>query len=178
MQNLTTHARTLLALGVLVAIFLGGIAWAWSQVTEPFPEPLEVAKCTDQRVQAGERVRPEQVMVSVLNASDRAGLASDTMEQLGRRGFGEGDRGNAPESAATAAAVIWGSPDDPAARLVRSYLGRNVEFVDQPNEYPGVTIVVGTKFSGVKDGRKQVKADAEGSVCTPNQTDETEPPVD
>lgn len=172
MSSLSAHWRTALTLLVLSALFIGGVAWAWSQVTDPFPEALEVAKCEEHPVQVGERVRPEQVTVTVLNASERNGLAGTTMDDLTAHKFGRGDLGNAPAEAATAGAVIWASPGDPAARLVRSYLGGKVEIVEQPEEYPGITIVVGQKFRGVEKGRKRVQAETEGTVCTPTQSEE------
>jgi hypothetical protein len=178
-MDVSKHTRTLVTLGVLVALFLGGITWAWSQVTEPFPEPLEVSKCTAHPVQVGERIRPEQVLVTVLNASERNGLAGDTMDGLVDRGFGEGDRGNAPSSTTKrTGAVVWATPGDPVAKLVASYLGKDVRIVDQPSEYPGIVVVVGDSFTGVIDGRKAVTADAEGTVCTPAQEISDEPSAD
>lgn len=167
MSDLTARGKAALTLGVLAVLFLGGITWAWSEVTEPFPEPLKVAKCTDQPVQVGERIRPQQVLVSVLNASGRSGLAGSTMDGLMGFGFGEGDKGNAPEASATAPAVVWAKRDDPAAQLVASYLGNNVEIVEQSSFYPGITVVVGDDFPGVTKGRRGVTAAKEGWVCTP-----------
>ena len=122
---------------MLAVLFVASVAWAWSQVTDPFPEPLEVAKCTDQPVQVGERIRPQQVLVSVLNGSERNGLAGDTMDKLAGFGFGEGDKATLGPATASAAAVVWGKADDPAVRLVASYLGNDVKIVDQASSYPG-----------------------------------------
>src|SRR3546814_617523 len=163
-MDMTATARSVATLVVLGLLFVGGVAWAWSQVTEPFPEPTETPDCSQTVFTAGEEIVPGDVLVSVLNASDRDGLAGETMDRLAKFGFGEGDLGNA--SAIRDAAQIWTSePDGPVAQLLASYLGKDVKVVDQESTAPGVTIVVGDKFPGVTKGLKRPTAGAGGPVC-------------
>lgn len=158
-------AITLVALGV---IFLAGVGWAWSNVTEPFPEKAEPAPCTDTLIPAGDDLAPPQVMVTVLNAGGANGLASKTMDQLAEAGFGKGQTGNAPSSTGPVAAQVWASDADQAdALLLAAYLGKDVDVVDQPSGYPGITIVVGKRFKGVKNGPPTVTAKVDTYVCTP-----------
>jgi hypothetical protein len=160
--------RSALTLAVLAVVFLGSVAWAWVRVTEPFPEKVDTPPCTDTVIAEGEDVAPPQVMVSVLNAGGPNGLASQTMDRLIGQGFGEGQTGNAPRGTGPVAAQVWASdPGDPAAILVASYLGRDTEIVDRPSDYPGLTVVVGKRFDGVKKGRPTVTAQKDSHVCTP-----------
>lgn len=160
--------RSAITLAVLAVVFLAGVTWAWSNVTEPFPEKADPAPCTDTLIPEGEDVAPPQVMVTVLNAGGANGLAGSTMNKLVAFGFGEGDLGNGPTNAGPIAAQVWASdPGDPAAILLASYLGPDVEIVDQPSGYPGVTIVVGKRFKGVTEGRPTVTAQTDSYVCTP-----------
>ncbi|WP_036516769.1 LytR C-terminal domain-containing protein [Nocardioides sp. J54] len=160
--------RAALTLAVLAVVFLASVAWAWSRVTEPFPEKIQAAPCTDTLISAGEEVSPPQVMVTVLNAGGPNGLASRTMSRLERFGFAAGETGNAPSDTGPVAAQVWASdPGDPAALLLASYLGRNVDIVDRGSGYPGVTIVVGKKFKKVRKGRAAITAQKDSYVCTP-----------
>lgn len=160
--------RSALTLAVLGVVFVGGVAWAWSNVTQPFPEKVTAPPCTETVIAEGDDVAPPQVMVTVLNAGGANGLANTTMDRLVGHGFGEGDTGNAPNSSGAVRAQVWASDaSDPAAILVASYLGKGVKIVDEPSEYPGVTIVVGKQFGGVKKGKATVTAQADATVCTP-----------
>ena len=162
------HSRSALTLGTLAVIFLVGVVWAWSQVIQPFPEKVAAAPCTDTLIPAGDDVAPPQVMVTVLNAGGANGLAGQTLNKLEAFGFAKGRIGNAPARTGNVAAQVWASdPGDPAALLLASYLGRDVDIVDQPSEYPGVTIVVGKRFQGVKKGKAKVTAQKDAHVCTP-----------
>lgn len=166
--DLKAGNRSAMTLAILAVVFLASVAWAWSSVTEPLPEKVEAAPCTDTLIRAGEELTPPQVMVTVLNAGGGNGLAGDTMDRLVEIGFGEGDTGNAPADTGTVAAQVWASdPGDPAALLLASYLGRDVEIIDQPSGYPGVTIVVGKQFKKVTRGRASITAQTDSSVCTP-----------
>lgn len=160
--------RSAITLAVLAVVFLASVAWAWSRVTEPFPEKVQPAPCTDTLITKGEEVAPPQVMVTVLNAGGGNGLANQTMNRLIAFGFSEGSTGNAPADTGPVSAQVWSSdPGNPAAILLASYLGRGVQIVDQPSGYPGVTIVVGKRFKGVKKGRSTVTAQTDSYVCTP-----------
>lgn len=168
MEDLTARTRTGITLCVLAVLVVAGLVWGWSQVTDPLPEPLETSPCSTRSVRAGETVTPPQVMVSVLNASGRNRLAGDTMRDLTNRGFAFGELGNAPANATTSKAVIWAAPDDVGAQLVATYLRGKVDIVDQPSSRPGVTVLVGPKFAGVRDGTESLTAAEDGWVCVPN----------
>lgn len=159
--------RSAVTLAVLALVFVIGVAWAWSSVTEPFPEAEEQPACIETPVAAGDRVTPGLVHVNVLNASGTDGLASETMEALARRGFAEGATGNAAAPTGEMGAVIWtDDPDGPAAKLLQSYFV-NAQVVEQATAEPGITVVVGEGFPGIKAGRKGVKAESDGFVCSP-----------
>lgn len=160
--------RSAMTLAVLAVVFLASVAWAWSRVTEPFPEKIDPPPCTDTLIAAGEDVAPPQVMVTVLNAGGGNGLAGQTMNRLVSFGFAAGDTGNAPANTGPVAAQVWAKDSgDPAAILLASYLGKDVEIVDQPSGYPGVTIVVGKRFDKVRKGQPTVTAQKDSYVCTP-----------
>lgn len=167
-QDVKESSRSAITLVVLAVVFLAAVAWGWSRVTTPFPEKVEAAPCTDTLVSSGDEVAPPQVMVTVLNAGGANGLAGTTMDKLVGFGFGEGRTGNAPKDTGPVAAQVWAEdPGDPAALLLASYLGKDVDIVDQPSGYPGVTIVVGKRFKGVKKGKAAVTAQKDSYVCTP-----------
>ncbi len=165
-----TNARTRSAvtLAVLAVLFVIGTVWAWSSVTEPFPEAEEQPACLDSPVAAGDRVTPGNVVVNVLNASNTDGLAGETMDALVRKGFAEGSRGNTAAETSESGAVIWtDDPDGPAAALLKSYLGPGTGIIEQATAEPGITVVVGEGFPGIKDGKKGVEAKTDTTVCSP-----------
>ncbi len=162
------RARSAVTLAVLAVLFMVGVAWAWSTVTEPFPEKADQPACTDAAVDAGERITPGAVLVNVLNASSTEGLAGETMDALVRKGFAEGAKGNTSAPAGKSGAVIW-TPDtaSPAAKLLRSYFGRDTEIVEQSTAEPGITVVVGANFPGISDGKRAIKVAEDTAVCSP-----------
>ncbi len=162
------RARSAVTLAVLAVVFMIGVAWAWSTVTEPFPEKAEQAACTDSPVSAGERITPGAVLVNVLNASSTEGLAGETMDALVRKGFAEGAKGNTSATPGETGAMIWTTDtDSPAAKLLRSYFGRDTDIVEQATAEPGITVVVGASLPGIRDGKLGIKADEDTSVCSP-----------
>lgn len=166
-MDMTASARSAATLLVLALIFVAGLAWAWSEVTAPFPGHQSDPACTDTLFSAGEQIKPGDVLVSVLNASDRNGLASDTLNRLARAGFGRGQLGNAPSIHGSAAQVWTSEPDGPVARLVASYLGQDVKVVDRSSSAPGVVVVVGDEFPGVVKGSRQEAVEEDTTVCSP-----------
>ena len=162
------RARSAVTLAVLAVLFVIGTVWAWSSVTEPFPEAEEQPACLDTPVAVGDRVTPGNVLVNVLNASETDGLAGETMEALVRKGFAEGSRGNTRAETSESGAVIWtDDPDGPAAALLKSYFGPGTEIIDQATAEPGITVIVGEGFPGIRDGKLGVKAKKDSFVCSP-----------
>ena len=170
-MDIPARARSAATLAVLAVVFVIGVAWAWSSVTEPFPEKADQPACTDSPVTVGDRLTPGDVLVNVLNGSTTEGLAGDTMDALVRKGFGEGTKGNTTVKASSSGAVIWANDtDSAAAKLLKSYLGKGTEIEKRPTADPGITVVVGAGFPGIHDGRKSIKATSDGYVCKPPVT--------
>ncbi|SDC87457.1 LytR C-terminal domain-containing protein [Nocardioides lianchengensis] len=165
-------ARTATTLLVLLALLVVGLAWGWSAATSPLPESaVEVDDCTSTEVSEGDTVQVDQVLVSVLNAGKRSGLASRTMQLLVEQGFAAGDRGNAPDSVTVGKAQIWtDEPNSPAVRLVQSWLGRGVEVVPAPvtTTVSGVVVVVGDDFRDLSSaGRDKATSKVATTICSP-----------
>jgi hypothetical protein len=169
--DLLRRFRSLATLAVLAVLVLIGVTWGWSAVTEPLPESEDPPICEEVTVAAGEKVYPEQVTVSVLNAGTRQGLADSTMQALVNKGFAKGDNANAPSRADVAGAEIWtDEPESAAVALVASYLAKNGKGIVVTEQEPteiGINIVVGDKFGDVVKGRKAVTASVDTTVCTP-----------
>ncbi|WP_232679994.1 LytR C-terminal domain-containing protein [Nocardioides sp. R-C-SC26] len=167
-ESLTARARTALTLGVLGLVFVAGVVWAFGAATEPLPERADPPICISTRFQEGDLLRPGNVTVSVINAGDRAGLASLTRQDLVERGFDRGQLDNAPAGTQVRSVEIWTKdPENPAVKLVRSYLGGRVNVVDQDPVSAGVNVVVGNRFPGVRKGAAEVAVTSSASVCSP-----------
>ncbi len=161
-------ARTAVTIAVLGVILFVGAAWGWSSLTEPFPEAADPPTCVDRPIARGEKVYPDQVVVSVFNAGNREGLAGRTMQLLGEQGFGAGDSGNAPVGTRVAKVEIWTKdPRNPAVRLVASRFGPDTEVVRRSAAGAGVFVVVGDAFQKLVAGRKAVRALDDVEVCGP-----------
>ncbi|WP_203337437.1 LytR C-terminal domain-containing protein [Nocardioides limicola] len=169
MSNAMRSAATLAVLSVLVLL---AAVWGWQAVTAPVreevvetgPPPL----CVDRAVATGDRVTPDQVTVSVYNASGRAGLANSTLEALVEAGFAPGRTGNAPPGVEVRFVRIWAEdPQHPAVRLVARHLGNPVVRPNEGLDTPGVIVLVGAEFAGVEDGPASVPARFDALVCGP-----------
>lgn len=167
-MNLVPSMKSALTLGVLAVLLVLGVGWGVAQVTEPFPGKVDPPICVDRSFTAGDRIHPQDVTVSVLNASKREGLAGRTMSELVTAGFVEGQTRNAPDRTPVSRAEIWTTDaDNPAVRLVRSRLGRpEVVEKDDPGA-AGIVVVVGDDFEETVEGRPSITADADVVVCGP-----------
>lgn len=164
-------ARTAVTVAVLGVLLVLGAVWGWAAVTEPFPGKADLPTCVTRDVSAGDRIYPDQVVVSVFNAGTREGLAARTMQLLTDQGFAEGDSGNAPDSAKVATAEIW--TDDaanPAVRLVASRLGAGTKIVERKATGAGVMVVVGDGFDKLVKGREFARVTESASICSPPTT--------
>ena len=161
-------ARTAVTLAVLGGILLLAAAWGWSALTDPFPGKADLPTCVTTTVPQGEKVYPNQVVVSVFNAGTREGLAGRTMQLFTDQGFVEGDSGNAQARARVRTAEIWtDEPRSPAVLLVASRLGPNAKVVRRHAAGAGVVVIVGDAFKKLRDGRKAIKASADTKICSP-----------
>ncbi len=167
-MSLVPSLKSALTLGVLALLLVAGVSWGFAQVTEPFPGKVDPPICVDTSFPAGERIYPQDVTVSVLNASKREGLAGRTMAELVSDGFAEGQVRNAPEGTAVPRAEVWTTDkDNPAVLLVRSRLGQ-AEVLEKPNPgAAGIVVVVGDEFKEAFEGRPSIKADHDIVVCGP-----------
>jgi hypothetical protein len=160
-------ARSGLTLAVLAALVVLGGLWGWSALTQPFPGRTQPPKCLPTTVQEGQRVFPEQVTVSVYNASERNGLAGSTMAEFANAGFAEGSTGNAPPKAQVVRAQIWTTtPESPDVRLVAGHLGP-ARIVRKDGPGVGVTVLVGPRYEGLVKGPRSVRAAKETEICSP-----------
>jgi hypothetical protein len=165
MREGARSAVTIVVLGTILAI---GAVWGWRAMTEPFPGKADASACVTQAVQRGEKVYPDQVVVSVLNAGNREGLAGRTMGLLVDEGFREGDSGNAPKRARVTRAQIWtADPSSPAVALVASRLGPGTKVVRRRTAGAGVVVVVGDGFKRLTKGRELVVAKRDAQICSP-----------
>lgn len=167
LQDASPRLRAAVTLAVCAVLVLIAGLWGWNAATSPFPHKTAAAICEDTEVKAGAKVFPAEVVVNVLNASKRSGLAGRTLGELRDQGFVTGDSGDAPAKAKVPRAQIWTStPNNPAVRLVNSWLRAKVvkrSYAD----IPGVVIVVGAKFDGVRGGKKSVVSPTDATVCSP-----------
>jgi hypothetical protein len=119
-------------------------------------------------LQAGDRVAPPKVTITVLNASDRVGLAERTMSDFEDQGFGPGQVGNAPKGVVVHYAQIWTRHrNDPAVRLVSSRLGPHAAIVARKHKGPGVVVVVGPQFEKLVEGKQSTKVTRPTTICSP-----------
>lgn len=169
MAQPVVHVRTATTLVVLALVLVIGGAWGWSALTEPFPGRAEAPACSLRPVAPGDKVYPEEVTVSVLNAGSREGLAGQTMQLLEDEGFDQGDSGNAPSGTHIETVEIWtDDPQSPAVRLVASRLGDTVGIVNRDATAAGVVVVVGDGFSSLSKGRGSMVALEDGAICSPS----------
>jgi len=167
-MTLLPSLKSALTLGVLAVLLVIGVSWGFAQVTEPFPGKVDPPICVDTSFPAGERIYPQDVTVSVLNASKREGLAGRTMAELVADGFDEGQTRNAPDKTPVTRVEIWTTDkDNPAVLLVRSRLGQ-AEVLEKPDPgAAGIVVVVGDDFEETFEGRPSIVADVDIVVCGP-----------
>jgi hypothetical protein len=165
---MAARTRTLVTLLALAGVLLLSAMWGWSQVTEPFPGKVDPPPCVERTLAKGEKVFPQDVLVNVLNAGERNGLASSVLKQLQDAGFSSGTTRNAPKSVQVGKAEIWSkNPDGPDTQLLKSWLGAGTKVVTRGGQYPGLVVVVGDAFHQTAHGKKNLRATAPATICSP-----------
>ena len=168
-MKLVPSMKSGLTLAVLALLLVVGVSWGFAQVTDPFPGKVDPPICVDTTYPADERIYPQDVTVSVLNASKRDGLAGRTMAELLEDGFHEGQTRNAPDKTPVTRAEIWTTDaDNPAVLLVRSRFGQ-AEVLEKPDPgAAGIVVVVGDDFEETFEGRPSIVTDHDIVVCGPS----------
>ena len=165
---MSQRTRSAITLSVLAVLVVGAAIWGWAAATQPLPGKVDTAACETRTVQAGDKIYPQDVTVSVYNAGSREGLAGRVMQALVDAGFGQGTDANAPGSAKVSVAQIWTTePDSPAVALVASTLGRKTDIERRSGLGPGVTVVVGDGFTQIGHGKSAVVVKKDATICSP-----------
>jgi hypothetical protein len=167
-NELNARLRTAITLAFLTVLLCGGVAWGFTQMTKPFPGKVDPPLCVDTTFEAGQELFPQDVTVSVLNASKREGLAGRTMQLFVDAGFARGQTTNAPTGTEVPLAEIWVSdPANVGAKLVRSRLGQVAVRTEPNNPAVGVTVVVGDQFGELRSGADSLLLKDAAVVCSP-----------
>lgn len=162
--------RSALTLVVLTGLLAAGLVFGWKSLSSPLPsgDPDTAAgpTCTDD-LQPGDTVRTSDVTVSIFNAGTRSGLAQQTLAELTAREFIAGDIGNAPATFdVRVVRVLAPRKDDPAAVLVALQFGPNTLVQATPDDLgPGVDVVVGDGYDGLRKAPRRLEASTSGSSC-------------
>ncbi|HEX3929654.1 MAG TPA: LytR C-terminal domain-containing protein [Nocardioides sp.] len=167
-MNLSLHVKTLITLAILAALLFIGVTWGWAALRTPFPHSTTTKTCYPTTLKPGDRVSPPKVTVTVLNASDRAGLAERTISDFEDQGFGPGSVGNAPKGTVVHYAQIWAhNRQNPAVQLVASRLGPHAAIVAKKYSGPGVVVVVGAQFQQLVEGKQSTRVTKAVTICSP-----------
>ena len=110
------------------------------------PEQIELT-CPDP---GAVPLEPGEVTVTVLNGTNRSGLAGDVTEQLGERGYGVETPGNT-RRADGPATIVHGPEGYLAARSVGAQLQETQLQLDEELEGTAVTMLIGDGFAGLQD---------------------------
>jgi hypothetical protein len=161
------YVRTSVTLGVLALILLLGVARGLEAVSQPFPKGEEAPICVETALSRGDILRVGGITVNVINAGRKAGKARATLDDLEERGFGRGEVSNRRDPKVRTVEIRVAGGKTPAARLVRTYLGKRVKIVDDPASSAGVTVVVGDRFTKVRKGRSGIRITEDATVCGP-----------
>ena len=163
---MSREMQTGITISVLCVVLAVAAIWGWSATMKPLPAKVDTPICVDEDVATGDKVFPQDVTVSVYNASDRDGLAGRTMQLLKDEGFAPGKSGNT--GGQVDVVQIWTlDPENPAVALVASWLGDDVEVQRRQPPGVGVAVVVGDRFDDLAQGKKAVIVKSDASICSP-----------
>jgi hypothetical protein len=154
---------------VLCGILAVGAWVGWRQLVSPVSEDdPQTSACSRTEVRRGQRLASRAVTVSVFNAGSRVGLADQTRNGLVRRGFRDGGVGNTPSGTDVRRVQVWTTQrQDLAASLVaRQFRGKVPIRVVDENLGPGVVVVVGNLFDGLRPkAPRSLRATKSQSTC-------------
>lgn len=138
------RSRALLVLGVMGLIAIIAVVWT---ITRDSQDDSDKAgnKCVTAAM-ATKVPEPAEARVRVLNATDRAGLAGTTGDQLKARGFTVVEVGNSKDVLTASAEVRYGPKAVGAGHLVRANVpGSQAVPLTEGDDV--VTLIIGPGFS-------------------------------
>lgn len=168
-RHLTTAVTLLVLVGILAVAVMLGVRSFFAPLPSDQPSAGRSPDCSTTSVRTGQRIRARQVQVSVFNAGSRAGLATETMGALRKRGFKKGTIGNAPEGSRVSNTQVWTTErNDVAARLVARQFGRSTKMrVVDTDLGPGVDIVIGNGFTKLAKAKTAIVVTKPSRACVP-----------
>ncbi len=172
-RHLTTGITLVLLVGLLVVAVVVGANALFAPLPDSGPTASASTSpsptCQSKVVKSGQHIRSKQVQVSVFNAGTRARLAERTLTGLARRGFRRGDAGNAPSKVKLRFVQVWTTKKhDAAAKLVARQFGKNTLLrVVNSDLGPGIDVVLGNDFRGLKKAPRSLTVNRKQTVCLP-----------
>jgi hypothetical protein len=178
---------TVVVIVLMMAVIFGGTYGAVVLLrgggNSPAPTTSTPTTCVTVTVTPGATLpKPSSVTVNVYNATDRAGLARRTANELKDRGFGIGAVANDPlgKTVKGIAEIRYGVDGLDQARLLRYYVP-GATLVKDDRTDATVDLVTGQKFTGIRSQAKVDEALASpaprpsGNCPTPTRTPSTKP---
>jgi hypothetical protein len=176
--------RTPVTLLVLLIVLLGAAFYGWQTIISPATEddqtttPHKKPKCDDvQQFTKGQLIRAHDIVVNVYNAGTRTGLATETLDDLSKRGFEAGAADNAPGtvSAANVTVLTAAKQPSPQEKLVAMQFKGDVKFTQGPTLDPGIDVIVGNDFDAVdKKADRSLRLKKDVSTCASVGKDDTD----
>lgn len=160
---------------VLLVVLLGAAYYGWKTVISPATsgngDTTTTSPTTCKHTQdfhKGQVIKAHDIVVNVYNAGAISGLAGDTLDTFSHRGFQTGVADNAPGNVvATNVTILTEAKRAPQVELVASQFRGKVKYSKRGLIGPGIDIVVGDNFVGMKKGAKsQLRVDKNISICT------------
>ena len=145
---------------ILLLSLLTGLVW-WRVLHRPDAGAgapgTSTASCTPSTARGVAWPKPSTITLSVLNATNRNGLAHSVAKQLKGRGFKIGPIGNDATSGATTTQVRYGPKATTAARLVQFYLP-GAKLVATPGNSRTVVVAVGSSYRRLASTKQVARA--------------------
>lgn len=168
MSRTKGNGRGLVFLAALV--FVGALVIGPTLLFAKMEPPAPKALCDDRMLQTGAMLNSNYLTVNVYNASEKSGVANRVRINLERNGFLGGIVANYQGQLKPKNVMIFAQDkSDPKVKLLAKQFKGKVEFAPADFETkPGMNVVVGPKFKGVKkDAPTTLKVATPIKVCVP-----------
>ncbi|AWB90927.1 LytR C-terminal domain-containing protein [Aeromicrobium chenweiae] len=162
--------KTLTMMAAAIVFLAGTIVGVRLLISGTEASGATESTCRSSVVKKGAALNSNVVRVNVFNASVRSGLANRVTINLQANGFLGGRIGNSTsKTKPRRVAILTADRKDPRVRLVASQFRDKVSYATPDIDVPsGVTVVIGNKFSGLKDNaRTSIKTNRDVAVCIP-----------